>query len=1099
VSLRLTLAASLAMLAALPAQAANDLWLRQAAISPDGQQIAFTYQGNLFVVPSAGGAARVLVAHGGYSTAPQWSPDGSRIAYASDVNGNFDVYSIGAQGGASTRLTTHSANEQPLGFTPDGRSVLFSAKRMDAAGNAQFPTRLMSEVYRVSATEAGARPVQVLTTPALAAQYARDGQRLVYEDIKGYEDLHRKHHVSPVAHDVWLLDVASGKHTRLTSWGGENRNPVWAPDEQGIYYLSEQSGTLNVWQMPLGDPKAATQVTRFTRNPVRFLSAARDGTLCFVQDGSLYTLKPGAQPQPVALTIAADTLAPRVTHQSLTKGATEFAVSPDGSEVAFVLRGEVFVASTEFGDTRRITTTPGAERSVSFSPDGRRLLFAGEAGGSWNLYEAALPPGKAGRKQAPSFYAAAEVPVRTLLKNGRENFQPQYSPDGKEVAYLENRTTLNVLNLASSAIRTVMPGEMSYSYADGDQWFEWAPDGRSLVTTFVDRHIWGSEVGLADARGGKPLVNLTQSGYTDMMPKLARGGQVMVWLSDRAGLHGTSGSAQQDVFAQFLNREAYERYNLSKSEYATLVKQEEADKPDGDAKEEGKKGKAKDEDAITLPKPTVLELDGREQRIERLTLNSADIRDMVVTPDGESLLYLAHTADSVDLWRVKLREKTATKAASFPAASEDERGDGAGGIALQLDAKGETGFVLVGGALHKFKLPKEEGEIKPEALAFKAEFDVDHAAERAAMFEHVWRQTRAKLYVADMGGVDWDYYKQVYARFVPGIGTSRDFADLLAEMLGELNVSHTGSGYRPKAAGGDATAQLGLFEDSGHGGDGIKVAEVIAGGPLDRPSVRLRAGMVIERIAGSPVQAGRAWDALLNRQAGQRIALAVFDPATGQRWQDVVKPISAGEQDELLYQRWVRQRRAQVDQLSGGRLGYVHVRGMDDDSYRQVVSEALGRASGKEGLIVDTRFNGGGNLHDELATFLSGRRYLEFVPRGQSLGWEPSTRWTQPSVVLVSESNYSDAHLFPWVYKHQQIGKLVGMPVAGTGTAVWWETLQDDALYFGIPEVGFRDAKGEYMEKALVTPDVLVPHDPAELAKGRDAQLEAGVRVLLGR
>jgi C-terminal processing protease CtpA/Prc len=172
---------------------------------------------------------------------------------------------------------------------------------------------------------------------------------------------------------------------------------------------------------------------------------------------------------------------------------------------------------------------------------------------------------------------------------------------------------------------------------------------------------------------------------------------------------------------------------------------------------------------------------------------------------------------------------------------------------------------------------------------------------------------------------------------------------------------------------------------------------------------------------------------------------------------------------------------------------------MNDASFRTVFGEALGRYSGKEGLIVDTRFNGGGNLHDELSTFLSGKRCLEFLPRGQSLGFEPSSRWTQPSVVLMSESNYSDAHLFPWVYRHLGIGKLIGMPVAGTGTAVWWETLQDPSLFFGIPMVGFRDAKGEFMEKALVEPDIRVANDPAQVKAGRDQQLEAAVRELLKR
>ncbi|HKX43291.1 MAG TPA: S41 family peptidase, partial [Burkholderiaceae bacterium] len=149
--------------------------------------------------------------------------------------------------------------------------------------------------------------------------------------------------------------------------------------------------------------------------------------------------------------------------------------------------------------------------------------------------------------------------------------------------------------------------------------------------------------------------------------------------------------------------------------------------------------------------------------------------------------------------------------------------------------------------------------------------------------------------------------------------------------------------------------------------------------------------------------------------------------------------------------------------------------------------------------IVDTRFNGGGNLHDELATLLAGHRYLEFVPRGQSFGWEPTGKWTKPSIVLISESNYSDAHLFPWTYRHLGIGKLVGMPVAGTGTAVWWEKLQDPTLVFGIPQVGFRDAQGQYMEKALIEPDIVVPNDPAKIAAGQDQQIEAAVRELLRR
>jgi tricorn protease len=236
---------------------------------------------------------------------------------------------------------------------------------------------------------------------------------------------------------------------------------------------------------------------------------------------------------------------------------------------------------------------------------------------------------------------------------------------------------------------------------------------------------------------------------------------------------------------------------------------------------------------------------------------------------------------------------------------------------------------------------------------------------------------------------------------------------------------------------------------------------------------------------------------LLNRRAGQPTLLSIFDPAKNSRFEVTVKPISTGDQDELLYQRWVKKRREFVDKQSNGTVGYVHVRGMNDESYRETYSEALGRDSKKKALIVDTRFNGGGNLHDILATFLSGKPYLEFLPRGQSIGWEPNEKWYRKSVVLAGESNYSDAHLFPWVYQHFGIGKLVGMPVPGTGTAVWWEVLQDPRLILGIPEVGFRDEKGQFMEKTQVEPDVKVRNDAKSTGEGQDPQLEKAVEILM--
>lgn len=1096
------LLACLFLLAALPARAAEaplgplaePLWLRYPAISPDGRQLVFSFRGGLYLVASEGGAARLLVANGHRSHSPVWSPDGRTIAFASDVYGNDDVFVVAAAGGPARRLTFHSAAEQPTGFTPDGRDVLFAAQRLDDRRNVLFPARAAGELYKVS-VDGGRRPQQVFTTPAFAARFDRAGTRLLYEDWKGYESPWRKHHVSPVARDVWLFDAASGRHRQLTEFGGEDRDPVWAPDERSFFYLSERSGSFNVWRQPLEGGSAPQQLTFFERHPVRFLSASAQGDLAFGFDGELYVLAAGSStPRKLAVQIGSETLGRGSEQLRLAQGATEFSLSPDGKEIAFVVRGEVFVASTEFGDTRRITDTPTQERSVQFSPDGRKLVFAGERDGAWNLYEAAID---GTREAVPHFFAAPHVKLRTLLANGQENFQPRWSPDGKSVAYLENRTTLKVLELAGGQARTVLPGEANYSYVDGDQWFEWSPDGRWLLSQMLDRQRWTNEVALVDAAGRQPPRNLTKSGYEDLHPQWARGGRQLVWMSDRMGLHGTGGVAQTDLYAMFLTREAWDRFRLDKTEFALLREKEaDQDKP----KEEAAKGKPgkdsakKDGSEPKAAEPVTLELEGADDRVARLTPSSGLIRAFTTTADGETLLYLQQGAEDMELWLHRPREKELRRVASVP--SERAPAWDAPPTDLQLDAKGETGYLLVAGALHKFKLPQGDAPVKAEPVKFSAELNLDRAAERAYLFEHVWRQTLKKLYVADMGGVDWAFYRRAYERFLPFIANDEDFAECLSEMLGELNVSHTGAGVVRHDPDDDATAALGAFFDERHAGAGLKIAEVMAGGPLDVAGGAARAGSLIERIDGVPVAPGREVDSLLNRKAGKRVVLTVLD-AAGKRSEQVVRPVSQKEQAELLYRRWVKQQRETVERLSGGKVGYVHVREMDDDSYRDTYAEVLGRHSDKQALVVDTRFNGGGNLHDDLAQLLSGRRYLEFVARGQAIGWEPVGRWSKPSVVLVSESNYSDAHLFPWTYRHLGIGKLVGMPVAGTGTAVWWETLQNDALYFGIPQVGFRSEQGEYMEKALVVPDVVVRQDPAELAAGRDAQLEAAVRELL--
>ena len=312
-------------------------------------------------------------------------------------------------------------------------------------------------------------------------------------------------------------------------------------------------------------------------------------------------------------------------------------------------------------------------------------------------------------------------------------------------------------------------------------------------------------------------------------------------------------------------------------------------------------------------------------------------------------------------------------------------------------------------------------------------------------------------------------------------------------MLGELNGSHTGARYSYRS--GFNMGTLGALYDNEYKGDGLKIKEVLKGGPLYMTDPEIKAGDIIESIDGVDIKKETDWHSLLKNKGGDKVFITV-KKGSGKAKGMYIEP---GFTDYTqLYDRWVEQREQMVEKLSGGRIGYVHVEGMDSESFRRVYSKLLGKYRTCDAVIVDTRHNGGGWLHDDLATLLSGTGYIRFEPRGQYIGTEPYSKWTKPSCVLIGEDNYSDASGFPYVYKTLGIGKLIGAPVPGTMTAVWWETQIDPTIVFGIPQVGAIGVKeGRYLENMQVEPDIEVYNDPASVLRGEDKQLEAAVNEML--
>ena len=1067
---------------AATASAETPLWLRDARISPDGKQIAFTYKGEIFTVPVAGGEARRLTSQPSYETSPVWSPDSKTIAFASDRNGNFDVYTMAADGKSAqwNRLTFNSAGEVPQAFSLDGKNVYYSASIQDPVESALFPSGRMSELYSVPVS--GGAPVQVLATPALAMSWAPDGKSFLYQDVKGFEDAWRKHHTSSVTRDIWRYTPATGSHEAVINTAGEDLDPVDAGDY--IYFISERAPqkSLNVYKASKANPADAKAITSFKKHPVRFLSRADNGTLAFTYDGEIYTMAEGGKPAKVKIDLVADF--PEEVERVSTTRASGASASPDGKQVAFLYRGDVYVTSVEYPTTKQISNTPEAEKHVSWGSDST-LYYTSERDGRYNIYKASFVK----TADEPDFAHATLINEEPVFKADRhERTAPDMSPDGKSLAFILDRTKLCVMDVKSGKVRQLTDGSTNRSRGGAFN-FVWSPDSKWIALEVVDKkHDPYSDIALINVADGT-MTNITQSGYFDSDPKWVLGGEALQFASERYGMrnHASWGS-QSDVFLVFMNQDALDRFMLSKEEREIYDKKKDeakkvakaaADKDKKDKKGD-KDGDKKDDNKKDEKEPVVVELAGISDRQVRITPMSTDLIDAIVDGDGKTLYFISGADNGAFIWEYDLDEEELKMKKKHPSSY----------AYFDRSADGKQLF-LFGSSLSKFGSTS-----KPISLS--ARKNLDRAAERRYIFDNIEREERERFYTADMHGVDWASMCTDYRRFLPHINNNRDFAEMLSELLGELNVSHTGAGYSGgyDAPAPESTAALGALYDLAYTGKGARIAEVLPKSPLAAVRPLVQSGDIVLKVNGEEVTTEMPVDRLLTDLAGKRTKITIKG-ADGNTRDIVLKPVSAARQSALLYDRWVKRRAHDVDSLSNGRLGYVHISSMDDDSFRKVYSDLLGKYNDREGVVIDIRWNGGGRLHEDIEVLLSGKKYFTQEIRGEETCDMPSRRWNKPSIMLMSEACYSNAHGTPWVYKNRGLGSLVGMPVPGTMTSVNWVTTQDPTLFFGIPVVGYRLADGSVLENQQLEPDVKVANNPETIVKGVDEQLKAAVKELL--
>jgi tricorn protease len=1049
-------------------------------------RIVFSYLGDIWTADENGQNIQRLTVNRARDVYGRFSPDGKWIAFSSDRSGNLDVFLIPAGGGNAKQLTNHSANDTVLGWSADSRSIIFSSNRGE-----DFTPQL----YLVS-TEGG-MPVKAGTDMGVEASYSPDGKRLAYNQKA--QSYWRKFYRGSYQSDIMVMDVAAKKFTQLTDFDGLDSWPMWARDGF-IYFVSDRDGNglTNIWRVSESGGKA-DRVTTFKSGDVRWPAISSDGrVIVFEHDFGIWKLDVNTKrASQISLNIDAETQENLTETLSFNSQTDDYDLAPSSRRIAFSIHGEVFTAPVEEGDLKQLTEGAARDRLVQYSPDGKSLAYVSDKSGREEIWVVPIDG------SAP----AQKLTDIDALKQGYN-----WSPDSKEIAFNTSDDKLRKLTVATKQVV-----DLDTSRYGGFGVPVWSPDGKWIAYSKPDVSRTSDIYLVAAAGDDKTPHKVTFDSNNDANPQFSADGRKLYFQRVESTGGNTPNSVQ--IYSMLLERQ--ERDPDDAEERA------ESEPPQRQPPAEGAEGAAPPRrPANTPPREIKMDWAGMKRRTRQVTRMPFPVLGYTIAPDSRTIVFVttepSATASVPVVYSIGEDGRRLSRiiAGQAPEAGGGGGPGGGGGFGggingLQISRDGRTLFFREREGVYSVALtpagagagagaaaaaagpPREAGRRR---INFNVRVQVDRPAEWAEMFDDGWRTMKYRFYDPKMHGMDWDAMRAKYRPLVDFVGDRQELLNILNEMIGELNASHTGAAPPPRGPGGGgvATSHLGIELEPDTAAGRYKVTYIYEDGPADKDWVRVKVGDYLLAINGKPVKAGDEYWDILNDRLNRKVVVTFNNkPAEDGAWNTRIEAITGGAYSQLRYERWVKERRQKVDELSGGRIGYIHIQAMNQPSLRKFEKE-IREFRNKEAMVIDQRWNGGGNIEQELLAILVQRQYQVWQPRGTEAAGRPFAGFFGPKIVLQNWRSASNAEMFPAGFRALGLGKVVGTPTMGAVIGTGSYSLIDGSTV-RTPGVGvfLADAKRTNMENYGVQPDMLVDNRPEDTIAGRDRQLEAAVDELM--